>query len=152
MAKSAQPLVRRARRGPDIELPVVLDRTDPRPLHLQLADQWRAAIVDGRLSANTRLPSSRVLAQVLGVSRHIVLSAVDELIIEGYLMARQGSGVWVSAEACVAPVAETGVLPGRRHRWQVTPAPPIVSDPPPRPGAIEFRLGAPGLDRWSHDA
>ncbi len=67
-------------------------------------------------------------------------------------MARQGSGVWVSPDACVAPVAETGVRPGRRHRWQLTPAPRSVSDPPPRPGAIEFRLGAPGLDRWSHDA
>ncbi|MDQ3825453.1 MAG: PLP-dependent aminotransferase family protein [Actinomycetota bacterium] len=135
-----------------MELPVTLDRTDPRPLHLQLADQWRAAVVDGRLAANTRLPSSRVLAQVLGVSRHIVLSAVDELIIEGYLMARQGSGVWVSAEACVAPVAETVVRPGRLHRWQAWPAPSIVSDPPLRPGAIDFRLGAPGLERWSEDA
>ena len=152
MAKSLQPLVRRARHRPDMEVPVVLDRTDPRPLHLQLADQWRAAIVDGRLGANTRLPSSRVLAQVLGVSRHIVLSAVDELIIEGYLMAQHGSGVWVSAEACIVPVTEAGVRPGRRHRWQAWPAPPIVSDPPPHPDAIEFRLGAPGLDRWSHDA
>ena len=152
MAKSAQPLVRGARRRPDLELPVLLDRTDPRPLHLQLADQWRAAIVDGRLGANTRLPSSRVLAQVLGVRRHIVLSAVDELIIEGYLMARQGSGVWVSAEACGAPVAETGVRPRRFQRWQAWPAPPNVSDPPPRTGAIDFRLGAPGLDHWSHDA
>ncbi len=54
MAKSLQPLVHRARHRPDMELPVLLDRTDPRPLHLQLADQWRATIVDGRLGANTR--------------------------------------------------------------------------------------------------
>src|SRR3712207_9560953 len=101
MAKNAQPLLRRGRHRPDMEVPVVLDRADPRPLHLQLATQLRAAIVDGRIGANTRLPSSRVLAQTFSVSRHIVLLALDELILEGYLTARQGSGVWVSSEARV---------------------------------------------------
>jgi GntR family transcriptional regulator/MocR family aminotransferase len=43
-------------------LVVGLDRTDPRPLGGQLADQVRDRITDGVLAAGIRLPSSRALA------------------------------------------------------------------------------------------
>ncbi len=147
MTKTAQPLLRRARPRHDLEIPLVLDRGDARPLATQLADQWRQAVLDGRLAAHTRLPSSRVLARTLGVSRHVVLQAVEELMIEGYLTARQGSGVTVSADVLPAPTRATPAPP-TTHRWQGRPAPPLMTLPPPSADAIEFRLGEPSVDRW----
>ena len=57
----------------------------------------KAAILDGSLGANTRLPPTRALAQELGMSRITVLSAYDQLRAEGYLQSRVGSGSYVSA-------------------------------------------------------
>jgi GntR family transcriptional regulator/MocR family aminotransferase len=51
------------------ELLVELDRTRSEPLHRQLANGLRDAIRSGRLAPQTRLPSTRVLAADLGVSR-----------------------------------------------------------------------------------
>jgi len=60
--------------------------------HQQLREQLRQAILDGRLASGTWLPSTRALAQTLGVSRTVTSSAYDELFAEGYLEGRQGSG------------------------------------------------------------
>lgn len=73
-----------------------LDRSSPTPLHRQLYDGLRAAALDGRLGAGTRLPSSRALAEELGVSRNTVLGALTQLLAEGYLEGRVGSGTYVS--------------------------------------------------------
>jgi GntR family transcriptional regulator/MocR family aminotransferase len=72
-----------------------LDSSLPEPLHLQLARQIKNAVLDGRLTPKARLPSSRALAAGLGVSRNTALSAIDQLKAEGYLEARQGSGLYV---------------------------------------------------------
>ena len=56
----------------------------------------RGAIREGRLSAGTLLPSTRALASELGVSRATVVTAYEQLSIEGYLVARQGSGTVVA--------------------------------------------------------
>lgn len=75
-----------------------LDGRRKSPLFRQLYDQIRAAILDGRLKANSRIPSSRDLMEQLGVSRTTVVSAVDRLIAEGYLHTSQGRGTFVSRE------------------------------------------------------
>lgn len=80
-------------------LPVSVDRKDPRPLAVQLADQIRRLILDGALLTGTRLPSSRALARELGLARGTVEQAWDQLRAEGWLDARQGSGSWVSGGA-----------------------------------------------------
>jgi DNA-binding transcriptional MocR family regulator len=77
----------RANITPDLGLPIALERTAPTPLHQQLCEQLRRAILDGRLSSGTRLPSTRTFAQALGVSRTVTSSAYDELFAEGYLVA-----------------------------------------------------------------
>lgn len=77
-------------------LPVRLDRTDPRPLGTQLADQVRQLVLDGALARDDRMPASRRLAADLGVSRSVVEQAFDQLLAEGWLEARQGSGTWVA--------------------------------------------------------
>ncbi len=75
-----------------------LDGRRKSPLFLQLYDQVRAAILDGRLKANSRIPSSRDLMEQLGVSRTTIVSAIDRLIAEGYLHTSQGRGTFVSSE------------------------------------------------------
>ena len=51
--------------------PIALDRTSSSPLHLQVVRQIAHAIRNGA-SSGSRLPSSRVLARLLGVSRNTV--------------------------------------------------------------------------------
>ena len=85
-----------ARRAPRHPTPfILLDAAQPEPLHRQLYDAIRAAIVSGRLPAGARLPSSRALASETGVSRVTVGVAFDQLSAEGYVEARTGSGTFV---------------------------------------------------------
>lgn len=78
------------------ELLVELDRTAPEPLHRQLASGLRDAIRTGRLAPETRLPSTRVLAADLGVSRRLVVDAYSQLAAEGFLLSTHGSGTRVA--------------------------------------------------------
>ncbi len=57
-----------------------------------LMDAFREAIRTGRLAPGTRLPSSRVLANDLGLGRNTVVRAYSELINEGWLTGQHGSG------------------------------------------------------------
>src|SRR6267154_497229 len=85
-------------RGKDaagLDLTLALDRAAQTPLHQQLCEQLRRAILDGRFSSGARLPSTRTLAQTLGVSRTVTSAAYDELFAEGYLEGRHGSGTYV---------------------------------------------------------
>src|ERR1051325_11384379 len=66
------------------------------PLHRQLYERVRKAILDRQLRGGIRLPSTRSLADDLGVSRNTVLTAFDQLIAEGYLEGRVGSGTYVA--------------------------------------------------------
>ncbi|GGT94835.1 MocR-like pyridoxine biosynthesis transcription factor PdxR [Streptomyces lateritius] len=60
-----------------------------------LQEALRKAVRTGRLTAGTRLPSSRELAADLGVSRGLVTEAYEQLTAEGYLRSDRGSGTWV---------------------------------------------------------
>jgi DNA-binding transcriptional MocR family regulator len=77
---------------------VVLGRWSdgPGPLHLKLSDALRQAIDLGHLAAGERLPSERVLATRLAVSRSTVVAAYDALRGESRLESRQGSGTRVA--------------------------------------------------------
>jgi len=59
-------------------------------------DALRRAVVTGRLPAGTQLPSSRALAADLGCARATVVGAYEQLVAEGYLLARHGSGTIVA--------------------------------------------------------
>ena len=78
------------------ELLVELDRGRAEPLHRQLSDGLRTAIRSGRLAPDTRMPSTRVLAADLGVSRRLVVDAYSQLVAEGFLLSRHGSGTRVA--------------------------------------------------------
>ncbi|MFF4576743.1 PLP-dependent aminotransferase family protein [Streptomyces sp. NPDC001410] len=78
-----------------------------------LTDALRDAVRTGRLAPGTRLPSSRSLAADLGIARNTVAEAYADLVAEGWLTARQGSGTRV-AERAVAPPADIAA-PRRRE-------------------------------------
>jgi GntR family transcriptional regulator / MocR family aminotransferase len=105
------------------------------PLFRQIYRGLRQAILSGALRADDRLPSTRDLADELGVSRTVVLLAYDQLVAEGFAAGRGGSGTYVSAGlggsrptktedsarlqlsrygAAAADVASTVDFPGRR--------------------------------------
>jgi GntR family transcriptional regulator/MocR family aminotransferase len=78
-------------------LPIItIDRSAERPLHRQVYDAYRTAIADGTLRVAQKVPSTRVLAAELGVSRSPVLHAYAQLVAEGYLHSRVGAGTEVS--------------------------------------------------------
>ena len=73
-----------------------LDPSASSPLYRQLYQSIRTALTEGHLSSGTRLPSTRDLANELGVSRNTVVSAFRELKSEGYLESHVGAGTFVS--------------------------------------------------------
>ncbi|WP_327048342.1 PLP-dependent aminotransferase family protein [Microbispora sp. NBC_01189] len=77
-----------------VDLHLELDPAMGRRAGLEQA--LRAAIQTGRLAPQARLPATRKLAADVGVSRGTVRAAYDQLIAEGYLTARQGSGTAVA--------------------------------------------------------
>jgi GntR family transcriptional regulator / MocR family aminotransferase len=66
------------------------------PLNRRLYLLLRGAILSGRLPPGSQLPSTRTLAHELSLSRNTMLSAINQLLAEGYLNARQGSGTFVA--------------------------------------------------------
>lgn len=79
-----------------VELSVELDRSAPEPLYQQLADQLRAAIRDGRLQPGDPFENEVALATRLGLSRPTVRRAIHELVSQGLLLRRRGSGTTVA--------------------------------------------------------
>lgn len=81
----------------DIAWRLLFGTLDPaRPLNLQIRDAVIAAISSGALSPETRLPSTRALADELGIARNTVTSAYRLLVDGGYLAIRDRSGVFVT--------------------------------------------------------
>jgi GntR family transcriptional regulator/MocR family aminotransferase len=108
------------------ELLVTLDRERGGALHAQIERGLRDAIRSGRLPSGTTLPSTRTLAQDLGISRGVVVEAYDQLIAEGYLIGSRGSA--------------TRVAEARTH---ITAEP--VAEPAAPPLRYDFHLGVPNL-------
>jgi GntR family transcriptional regulator/MocR family aminotransferase len=69
------------------------------PRRAALIGALREAVRSGRLTPGTRLPPYRSLAADLGVARNTVADAYAELVAEGWLTARQGSGTRVAERA-----------------------------------------------------
>lgn len=115
------------------ELLLAIDPTSHRKSE-QVRLALRRAIVDGTLLPGTQLPSSRVLATDLGVSRGVVVESYEQLVAEGWLIARQGSGTVVAEH----PSGAIGL-----HR-----------DPLPRPAvaALDLRPARPDVTTFPRSA
>jgi GntR family transcriptional regulator/MocR family aminotransferase len=116
------------------ELFVTLDRGKRTQLARQLEDQLRAAIQTGRLATGEQLPSTRMLADELGVSRGVVVRAYAQLSAEGYLTVRQGSSHQVSAVRTPQLASPRPCDPekARRFRYDLRPERPDVTQFPRR--------------------
>lgn len=73
-----------------------VDRRASKPIHQQIYDAYRRAIVDRSLRSGQRVPSTRALASELGISRIPLLQAYGQLLAEGYFESRVGAGTVVS--------------------------------------------------------
>lgn len=114
-------------------LPVRLDRDLPEPLGVQLSTQVRELILTGTLAPGDRLPSTRALAAELGVARAVTEQAYDQLLAEGWLSARRGSGTYVDS--------------GGAPRTGARPRPPR----PTTPDLVTLDLGSPWIDPRHRD-
>lgn len=117
---------------------VSIDKNVAVPMLRQVYQTIRDRILAGELHAGYKLPSTRVLASQLNVSRNVILEAYEMLLAEGLASARPGSGTYV---------AEGAVLPG------YVPAPPIAAsasamdtDYTNEVSVISFRTGLPALE------
>jgi GntR family transcriptional regulator/MocR family aminotransferase len=90
-----------------IPLKLVRDR----PLQQQLHEQLRELILSARLTAGTRMPSTRMLAEQFAISRITVLLTYERLIAEGLLRTVPASGTFVSPIAAVAAPRRNGLKP-----------------------------------------
>jgi GntR family transcriptional regulator/MocR family aminotransferase len=102
-----------------------LDRSTGTPLFRQIYTQIRAAILSGALGAGAKLPSSRPLASNLGIARASAVAAYEQLLTEGYIETRRGSGTFVSADVMGWPAQSSGRARIRRSFG-------------PRHGVVEF--------------
>lgn len=131
-----------------------LKRDGGDPLHIQLSAQIKQAVLSGALPAQSRIPSSRLLAAKLRISRNTVMAALEQLKAEGYLETRPGAAIYVAGIA--RPDLQSA--PGRREpvnfghkfaqRWdeplrKFHPAP--YSEPQP------FQPGIPDLSSFPHE-
>jgi GntR family transcriptional regulator/MocR family aminotransferase len=99
--------------------PVIsVSKRNSKPLYKQVYEGYRQAIVNGNLRAAQRVPSTRVLAEELGISRVPVLSAYAQLLSEGYFESRTGSGTIVSAS-----LPNRGAAPQPKSNVSKTPEP-----------------------------
>lgn len=142
------------KRPPDGLGPITpVDRRLAKPLHRQLYDGYRDAILEGRLRPGQRLPSTRTLASDLQISRIPVVTAFEQLVAEGYVESRVGAGSFVSSalpdhmRARADQRPSNGAAPRGgprripRERWPITEAPWLECS-----GA--FRVGQPALDEF----
>jgi GntR family transcriptional regulator/MocR family aminotransferase len=112
-----------------------LARESDRPLRWRLHQGLKAAILSGQLGPGARLPSTRALADSLGVSRSTVVEAFDQLTAEGFLDGRAGSGSYISQQLqALQTASRTARQPARNPRpWPARRARPAASVTGERP-------------------
>ena len=83
--------------------PVILDRASAVPLHRQIYAQLAEVYRSGAIRGPAPLPSTRLMARILRVSRNTVLNAYEELAADGLIYGKRGSGTRVNAAMPAAP-------------------------------------------------
>ena len=125
-----------------MQLAIPISKRDG-PLFRQVYGGIRQAILAGALKPGERLPSTRDLADQLGVSRTVILLAYDHLLAEGFVTGRAGSGTFVSTGMA------RNVAPGTRGLARVqlsrfgkiaSRSIPTVDTPKPRPTTPRYNF------------
>jgi GntR family transcriptional regulator/MocR family aminotransferase len=122
-----------------------LRRQDKLPLYRQLYEALRHAIVDGKLTAGSRLPSSRDLRMQLALSRNTVTAALNQLSVEGYLASHVGRGTFVTQRALKtvprrrsAQASQSTKLSQRGHQLLTSFCATELEIYPFTPGIVDF--------------
>jgi GntR family transcriptional regulator/MocR family aminotransferase len=126
---------------------ILVNRNSQTPLHRQLAEAMRDAILAGKLVPGERVLSSRELQTHLGLSRNTIVDALGQLHSEGYLVTVRGVGTFVSDHfspppAETAPAVDPALVPtplAKAHleaEWLAVNSRELVA----------FRHGIPALD------
>jgi GntR family transcriptional regulator/MocR family aminotransferase len=142
------------KKAPSSLVPVIaIDRAAKKPLHRQIYEGYRDAIVERRFRAGQRMPSTRSLAAELGVSRIPVLDAFEQLLAEGYFEARVGAGTFVAGSLPgdvprVSAAAGGTARPGRRAVSRTRKVSPRPEPDPWLRGSGAFRLSEVALDHF----
>jgi GntR family transcriptional regulator/MocR family aminotransferase len=127
-----------------LHLPI--DRGSRTPIHRQIYEWLRRAILDGLLRPGQRVPSTRALALDLEVSRLPVLTAYDQLLHEGYLVGRTGSGTFVSDVVPEDLLRSPPAAPMQAARR----TPHVMPRTRDEGGLGPFRMSLPALDEFPH--
>jgi GntR family transcriptional regulator/MocR family aminotransferase len=131
---------------------IPFDPTSDVPYYTQIYNGYRNAILSGQLCPGQRVPTTRSLSAELEISRFPVLAAFRQLLQDGYLVAKVGSGTFVGDPV---PDELTKPIVGRKlpprafpHSFQI---PSVERDEPgPDSGSGLFTVGLPALDHFPH--
>jgi GntR family transcriptional regulator / MocR family aminotransferase len=139
-----------------MELTLSLDHDAAIPLHRQVYAELRRSILTGRLLPGQRVPSTRSLAQALAISRTTVTQGYEQLLSEGYLETRHGSGTFVCGElpdamlntAAIAPIdaPNSATLRLSQYAQSMVDTPLALQTFPT--AEISFRYGRPALQHF----
>ena len=130
-----------------------INRSSNARIYRQIEDFLRQMILDGALLPSQKLPSTRELALELGVSRITIKSVYEQLISEGYVQGKTGSGTFVSegldGETPVVPSVDTIRKDYFDGNFSKTAEHISFSQASARYGSIlPFRPGVPALDKF----
>ncbi len=139
-----------------LTLESLTESDSPVTLHQKLYEELRQAILGGRLLPRQKLPSTRSLAQSLGISRSTVTQSYEQLLSEGYLETKLGSGTFVGTQlpddllhAPILKLTEKLHCPAiRLSKYAAQLAETEVPLRPETQTPISFRYGRPALDRF----
>ena len=137
---------------------VHVDPAQTESLRVQIYERLGHVITTGKLMPGMRLPSSRMLAIELRVSRNTVLAAYAQLVAEGYADSRPGAGTYVAenmadSDFSVTPKQGTSAPPSIQRttvsaRGAMLSAPDVTWAARSRTG-MAFRVGAPAFDSFA---
>lgn len=155
MSSRAAPLLERADWLVDA-LGLVLGEPSNQPLTMRLYHTLREWIQTGRLVSGQRLPSTRQLAQELGLGRNTLLAAFDQLLAEGFLTTRHGAGTFVAdlafqqAQSVAANVAAAPPSSPAESLLSSRGTALLAFCHSPQERHPAFVPGVPALDRFPH--
>jgi GntR family transcriptional regulator/MocR family aminotransferase len=145
-----------------MEIAITLDHSAALPLHRQLYEELRGAILSQRLKPGERVPSTRSLAGSLKLSRATVTQSYEQLISEGYLQAVIGSGTTVCVELPdellrISPAKAANATTQARRKapaaiklsqYGVSLNDSVPLEPPEPEVPINFKSGRPALEEF----
>ncbi|WP_051311887.1 PLP-dependent aminotransferase family protein [Zooshikella ganghwensis] len=118
-------------------LAFAINRSSKKPIFEQLCEFIRGQACAGEFSEGMKLPSTRRLAEELGVARSTVISAYEQLTAEGYIKSRRGSGYILCSIGSIELISEKQKNSEQESLSKPCPPPQIL---PLTPGMPDMSL------------